>query len=254
MGVHRKTLNPFFNETFQFKNLPYADTFDKTLMFTIFDYDRFSKHDRIGEIKIPLSMVDLAQTINEWKDVEGNKDDEQYLGDICFSLRYVPSSGKLTIGILECKKLKKMDITGASDPYVKIKLLDSKGKRIGKKKKTTIKNANLNPYYNESFVFMIEECMLRKVNLELVVLDYDRIGGSDPIGRVLLGYNRKKLEKKHWAAMIDNPRRPIIHWHVLQDPEPDEEEEEDKKKKKDKDGKDKKDDKKGDAKKEEKKK
>ena len=48
--VHRKTLNPFFNETFQFKNLPYAETFDKTLMFTIFDYDRFSKHDRIGEV------------------------------------------------------------------------------------------------------------------------------------------------------------------------------------------------------------
>jgi hypothetical protein len=36
--------------SFQFKNLPYADTFDKTLMFTIFDYDRFSKHDRIGEV------------------------------------------------------------------------------------------------------------------------------------------------------------------------------------------------------------
>ena len=58
--------------------------------------------------------------------------------------------------------------------------------------------------------------MLRKVNLELTVLDYDRIGGSDPIGRVLLGYNRKKLEKKHWAEMVDNPRRPVIHWHVLQ--------------------------------------
>ena len=57
--------------------------------------------------------------------------------------------------------------------------------------------------------------MLRKVNLELTVLDYDRIGGSDAIGKVLLGYNRKKLEKKHWAEMVDNPRRPIIHWHVL---------------------------------------
>ena len=72
----------------------------------------------------------------------------------------------MTIGILECKKLKKMDITGASDPYVKIKLLDSKGKRIGKKKKTTIKNANLNPYYNESFVFVVEEMSLRKVRME----------------------------------------------------------------------------------------
>ena len=174
-------------------------------------------------------MVDLAQVVNEWKDVESNKEDDQYLGDICFSLRYVPNSGKvrgwrpgllttmlqLTIGILECKKLKKMDITGASDPYVKIKLLDSKGKRIGKKKKTTIKNANLNPYYNESFVFVVEEMSLRKVNLEVTVLDYDRIGGSDPIGKVMLGYNRKKLEKKHWAEMIENPRRPIIHWHVL---------------------------------------
>ena len=29
-------------------------------------------------------------------------------------MRYVPTSGKLTVGILECKNLKKMDITGAS--------------------------------------------------------------------------------------------------------------------------------------------
>ena len=48
-----------------------------------------------------------------------------------------------------------------SDPYVKIKLLDSKGKRIGKKKKTTVKMCNLNPYYNESFVFIVEQEMLR---------------------------------------------------------------------------------------------
>jgi len=235
--VHRKTLNPFFNQTFEFKNLPYAETFDKTLMFSIFDYDRFSKHDQIGEVKLPLCQIDLAQTISEWKDVQSNKEDDQYLGDVCFSLRYVPTSGKLTVGILECKRLKKMDITGASDPYVKIKLLDAKGKRIGKKKKTTVKNANLNPYYNESFVFMVEQSMLRKVTLEITVLDYDRIGGSDPIGKVRLGYSRKKLEKKHWAEMVENPRRPVIHWHVLQDAE-DEEDDDDKKKDKDKKGKD----------------
>ena len=45
--------------------------------------------------------------------------------------------------------------------------------------------------------------------------DYDRIGSSDPIGKVLLGYNRKGLELKHWKEMIENPRRPIVHWHVL---------------------------------------
>ena len=46
--------------------------------------------------------------------------------DLCLSLRYVPSSGKLTVAVLEARKLKKMDITGASDPYVKLKLFDSK--------------------------------------------------------------------------------------------------------------------------------
>ena len=77
---------------------------------------------------------------------------------------------QLTIGILECKKLKKMDITGSSDPYVKIKLLDSKGKRIGKKKKTSVKMANLNPYYNESFVFVVEEHAVNKVEPELMLV------------------------------------------------------------------------------------
>merc|ERR1719195_2068860 len=213
--AHRKTLNPFFNETFAFKNVPYSETFDKTLCFSVFDYDRFSKHDQIGELKVPLCMIDLAQTIEEWKDLCSVKVDDQYLGDICFSLRYVPTSGKLTVGILECKNLKKMDITGASDPYVKIKLLDNKGKRIGKKKKTTVKMGNLNPYYNESFVFSdVQQEILRRVSLELVVADYDRIGSSDPIGRVEVGYNRKGLELKHWKEMVENPRRPIVHWQL----------------------------------------
>ena len=56
---------------------------------------------------------------------------------------------------------------------------------------------------------------MQRVNLELIVADYDRIGSSDPIGKTLLGYNRKGLELKHWKEMIENPRRPIVHWHVL---------------------------------------
>ena len=56
-----------------------------------------------------------------------------------------------------------------SDPYVKIKLLDRKGKRIGKKKKTSVKMGNLNPYYNESFVFIVEQEQLRVMYIFLHV-------------------------------------------------------------------------------------
>ncbi|KMY87740.1 uncharacterized protein Dsimw501_GD22802, isoform E [Drosophila simulans] len=153
--VHRKTLSPVFNETFTFKSLPYADAMNKTLVFAIFDFDRFSKHDQIGEVKVPLCTIDLAQTIEEWRDlvsVEGEGGQEK-LGDICFSLRYVPTAGKLTVVILEAKNLKKMDVGGLSDPYVKIAIMQN-GKRL-KKKKTSIKKCTLNPYYNESFSFEV---------------------------------------------------------------------------------------------------
>lgn len=86
--VHRKTLNPVFNETFVFKvhfciikhakiiipfvfqSIPYADAMNKTLVFAIFDFDRFSKHDQIGEVKVPLCQIDLAQTIEEWRELQ----------------------------------------------------------------------------------------------------------------------------------------------------------------------------------------
>lgn len=214
--VHRKTLNPVFNETFNFK-LPYADAMAKTLVFAIYDFDRFSKHDQIGEVKVPLMMVDLAQTIEEWKELSSVEGEGGQLGDICFSLRYVPTAGKLTVVILEAKNLKKMDVGGLSDPYVKIALLQN-GKRI-KKKKTSIKKCTLNPYFNESFTFEVPFEQIQKVQLLVTVVDYDRIGTSDPIGKCLLGCNATGTELRHWSDMLASPRRPIAQWHTLKDPD-----------------------------------
>ncbi|XP_066938445.1 synaptotagmin 1 isoform X18 [Macrobrachium rosenbergii] len=210
--VHRKTLNPVFEETFTFK-VPYADIMSKTLVFGIYDFDRFSKHDQIGEVKIPLCQVDLAQTIEEWRDLVSVEGDGGQLGDICFSLRYVPTAGKLTVVILEAKNLKKMDVGGLSDPYVKICLIQN-GKRL-KKKKTSIKKCTLNPYYNESFSFEIPFEQIQKVNLQVTVVDYDRIGTSEPIGRCVLGMNASGTELRHWSDMLASPRRPIAQWHTL---------------------------------------
>lgn len=220
--VHRKTLNPVFNESFTFKSLPYADAMNKTLVFAIFDFDRFSKHDQIGEVKVPLCQIDLAQTIEEWRElqsVEGEGGQDNKLGDICFSLRYVPTAGKLTVVILEAKNLKKMDVGGLSDPYVKIALMQN-GKRL-KKKKTSVKKCTLNPYYNESFSFEVPFEQMQKVNLVVTVVDYDRIGTSEPIGKAVLGYNATGTELRHWSDMLASPRRPIAQWHTLKDPEDD---------------------------------
>uniref|UniRef100_A0A673JGE9 Synaptotagmin n=1 Tax=Sinocyclocheilus rhinocerous TaxID=307959 RepID=A0A673JGE9_9TELE len=62
--VHKKTLNPVFNESFVFK-IPYEELGGKTLVMSVYDYDRFSKHDIIGEVKLPMNTVDLGQPIED---------------------------------------------------------------------------------------------------------------------------------------------------------------------------------------------
>ncbi|KAL3089475.1 hypothetical protein niasHS_006859 [Heterodera schachtii] len=214
--VHRKTLNPVFNETFIFK-VPFNELPSKTLVFSIYDFDRFSKHDQIGQVILPLGKIDLGQVIEEWKDIQPPPDDkeaEKNLGDICFSLRYVPTAGKLTVVVLEAKNLKKMDVGGLSDPYVKLVLMQG-GKRL-KKKKTSIKKCTLNPYYNESFSFEVPFEQIQKVSLLITVMDYDKLGSNDAIGRVLLGCAATGAELRHWMDMLASPRRPIAQWHTLQ--------------------------------------
>uniref|UniRef100_A0A3B4T4V5 Synaptotagmin n=1 Tax=Seriola dumerili TaxID=41447 RepID=A0A3B4T4V5_SERDU len=212
--VHKKTLNPVFNETFVFK-VPYEELGGKTLVMSVYDYDRFSKHDVIGEVKIPMNTIDLGRPIEEWRDLESaDQEEPEKLGDICISLRYVPTAGKLTVCILEAKNLKKMDACGLSDPYVKIQLLQG-GKRL-KKKKTTVKKNTLNPYYNESFSFEIPLEQMQKILVAVTVFDYDKIGKNDAIGKIFVGSKATGLGLKHWSDMLANPRRPIAQWHPLQ--------------------------------------
>jgi hypothetical protein len=39
------------------------------LVFSVYDFDRFSRHDQIGEVQIPLNAVDLGKVIREIKDI-----------------------------------------------------------------------------------------------------------------------------------------------------------------------------------------
>ncbi|KAI5739403.1 hypothetical protein M8J77_018885 [Diaphorina citri] len=62
--VHRKNLNPVFNETFIF-NVSYEDLRRRYLQFSVYDFDRFSRHDLIGQVVVKgiLDMTDLRQEI-----------------------------------------------------------------------------------------------------------------------------------------------------------------------------------------------
>ena len=49
----------------------------------------------------------------------------------------------------------------------------------------------------------------------VTVVDYDRVGASEPIGHIVLGCDAKGAELKHWSEMLSTPRRPVAQWHTL---------------------------------------
>ncbi|GFP97547.1 synaptotagmin-1 [Phtheirospermum japonicum] len=84
--------------------------------------------------------------------------------------------GILHVKVLRANKLKKKDLLGASDPYVKLKLTESKAPS----KKTTVKHKNLNPEWNEEFSMVIKDPETQA--LELVVYDWEQVGKHDKMG------------------------------------------------------------------------
>lgn len=63
--VHRKTLNPIFDEVFLFP-VAYAELPVRKLHFSIYDFDRFSRHDLIGQVVVD-NFLDLADFPRETK-------------------------------------------------------------------------------------------------------------------------------------------------------------------------------------------
>uniref|UniRef100_A0ABM5F8M4 Synaptotagmin-8 isoform X1 n=2 Tax=Pogona vitticeps TaxID=103695 RepID=A0ABM5F8M4_9SAUR len=212
--VHRKTLSPVFNESFVFQ-IPQADVTETMLVMQVYDFNRFSKHDIIGEMRLPLGDVDLHHVMEQWHELSAaSKIEQERLGEICFSLRYVPSTSKLTVVIIEAKKLKRMNSQGLSDPYVKVQLILNKKK--WKRKKTSVKKNTLSPYFNEAFVFEVPFSLIQNVDLVISIWHHDKVTKDEQIGKLFLSCRATGNQLRHWSDMLANPRRPMAQWHSLQ--------------------------------------
>ena len=101
----------------------------------------------------------------------------------------------------------------AADPYVKIWLI--RNGRREEKRKTSILKKTLNPQFNEKLTFQVSSDQVRYTSLEVYVMDFDRVGPNEPIGRVVLGAKSGPNEMKHWNDMLAKTKLDVTRWHVL---------------------------------------
>ncbi|XP_013782893.1 synaptotagmin-5-like isoform X2 [Limulus polyphemus] len=216
-SVRRKTLNPHFEEDFVF-DVPPAELRERTLEILIYDYDQYSRHVCMGKVQLPLDRIEFTEKTTLWKGITicEAADDQPDLGDLMFSLGYLPSAERLTVVILKARNLVSADERKKiSDPYVKVSLHHG-GKRY-KKKKTTTQRGTLNPIFNEALTFNVTREMLRSATLEFSVMNDNILSQKENLGSVVIGPHSKGDEAAHFRDMIVS-RSAVAMWHSLMPP------------------------------------
>ncbi|KAL0879378.1 hypothetical protein ABMA27_003140 [Loxostege sticticalis] len=106
----------------------------------------------------------------------------EFCGKLHFALKYDQEVEALVVKIFEARDLPIKDVTGSSDPYIKVFLLPDRKKKF----QTKVHRKNLNPVFNETFLFSVPYEELRQRYLQFSVYDFDRFSRHDLIGHVVL--------------------------------------------------------------------
>ncbi|XP_056268697.1 synaptotagmin-7b [Pseudoliparis swirei] len=144
------------------------------------------------------SVSDLANSVtSDMLMLSPGSEEDDHEGPVCeklgrvqFSVGYSFQDSTLTVKILKGQDLPAKDFSGTSDPFVKLYLLPDKKHKL----ETKVKRKNLNPHWNETFLFegFPYEKVVQRI-LYLQVLDYDRFSRNDPIGEVSVPLNKLDL-------------------------------------------------------------
>ncbi|XP_007466045.1 PREDICTED: synaptotagmin-8, partial [Lipotes vexillifer] len=179
--VHRSALCPMFEETCSF-HVPPVELPRTALRGRVLDHELFPSTSRWPE----------------------------QLGEVCFSLQYVPGSGRLTVDVLEARGLSLV----LAEPYVKVPLVPNQ--RKWKKRKTSARKGMATPYFSEAFTFPVPFSQIQSVALMLAVGARGPQFRAEPVSKVLLGAWASGQPLQHWADMLAHAWRPIAQGHCLQ--------------------------------------
>lgn len=237
----RGTREPVWEETLTYHGFTCQDAGRKTLRLCVCEDSRLRRRRRgppLGELRVPLrklvpnrarsfdiclekrkltkrpKSLDTARgmSLYEEEEMEAEVFGEER-GRILLSLCYSSERGGLLVGVLRCVHLAPMDANGYSDPFVRLFLHPSSGKKS--KYKTSVRRKTLNPEFNEEFFYAGHREELAQKALLVSVWDYDLGTADDFIGGVQLSGRASGERLRHWRECLGHCDHRLELWHLL---------------------------------------
>uniref|UniRef100_A0A5B6ZBJ9 Putative synaptotagmin-5 n=1 Tax=Davidia involucrata TaxID=16924 RepID=A0A5B6ZBJ9_DAVIN len=157
-----------------------------------------------------FSMTSLEKVLKSG--AEGNEAVENGL-KVKSKKREVIVRGVLSVTVISAEDLPAADLMGKADPYVVLIL-----KKTETKNKTRVVNDSLNPVWNQTFDFVVEDGLHDMLILE--VWDHDTFG-KDYMGRCILTLTRVILEGEFKDSFqLDGAKSGKLNLHLKWAPQP----------------------------------
>ncbi|KAL0812559.1 hypothetical protein Bca101_069002 [Brassica carinata] len=223
-------LNPIWNEHFEFV---VEDASTQHLVVRVYDDEGVQASELLGCAQIRICELEPGKVKDVWlklvKDLEIQRDNKNR-GEVHLELLYVPFGagngvnpftsssmtslekvlkndtadevnassrkrkdvivrGVLSVTVISAEEIPIQDLMGKADPFVVLSM-----KKSGAKSKTRVVNDSLNPVWNQTFDFVVEDGLHDMLVLE--VWDHDTFG-KDYIGRCILTLTRVIMEEEY---------------------------------------------------------
>ncbi|XP_070763790.1 synaptotagmin-2 [Enoplosus armatus] len=206
--IVKGSCNPLFGDQF---SCVLRELHHINLRMEVRDFDKFSRHTVLGEVRVPLGQLNISYPLELQEDLQTPQKD--LVGEALLSLKFLPTSQRLEVGLLKVR-LVLSEIGSDAALYARISVQCNQCKL--RYQKTSAVARCLVTVFNEVLMFSLPEFPLEqcKVLVSVYETHTTRKSTKHLIGQLTVGKERSS-EDKHWSLMMRSVRQPIAKWHGL---------------------------------------
>ncbi|XP_078113907.1 synaptotagmin-2 isoform X2 [Sander vitreus] len=209
--IVKGSCNPLYGDQFSCILQEDKELHHINLRMEVRDFDKFSRHTVLGEVRVPLGQLNISYHLELQEDLKIPQKD--IVGEVLLSLKILPTCQRLEVGLLKVK-MGPTEICSEAALYARISVQCNQSKL--RYQQTSAVARCLVTVFNEILMFSLPEFPLEQCKILVYVYETHTTKKSTKhlIGQLTVG-KEKRSEDKHWSLMMRSIRQPIAKWHGL---------------------------------------
>ncbi|XP_029951164.1 synaptotagmin-2 isoform X2 [Salarias fasciatus] len=182
-----------------------------SLRMEVRDYDKFSRHTVLGEVRVPLERLHSAYPLELQEALQTPQKD--LVGKLLLSLKFLPTSQRLEVGLLKIRTVLTQSHSNEA-LYARVTVQSNQSK-LPYQKTSAVPRCSLT-VFNKVLIFSLPEFPVEQCKVLVYVYESHTSKKSSKrlIGQLIVGKERSS-EDEHWSLMMRSVRQPVAKWHSL---------------------------------------